>query len=503
MSIALLLYALRDKEPADDDQLGVDHIFVSFSDAALLAGTYILYVIVCAYFQPIVDFVTRRQSSRGRGGTMSGKSKYGSFNMPDGPYVHKSFKLEPSANFEAQESLLSTQESGDLGASKQSTNTARGFFSPASSFFAQTLHLRSSSGSFGDTLRLFNVQVRTEKPSDVHSLYDTEVNTYAETLNCFLWQRSFFYTKAKFSRHGWYLRWFTFTRNTVSSVPDKAEADRHRMILPPFTSIEIDPDRLILKIPNPLEGKRDYFLLAPSRDIFDAVVEKCENILEVRESEEQQPTVPDCQPDPEIGSGDDDHTSLIEFPQTGSLLDIVFHVLLFPLKGLMHLTIPDVRYLDSQGNPIGGLGWAFVAILMCLVWLVVGSYAMVRSLEELADLMNIPDAVVGVTVSAAGTSLPNYVASKVAAQQGFGVSRDHVCSIAPSEVVSHVLSRLSSRSHRIWPSATHLEAIPSIYWLVSGGHGFSTLLLGTTCYLTMACETTEFLNLSSFSPPFC
>lgn len=45
---------------------------------------------------------------------------------------------------------------------------------------------------------------------------------------------------------------------------------------------------------------------------------------------------------------------------------------------------------------------------------------MVASLESLAELMDIPDAVIGFTVSAAGTSLPNYVASKVAAENGFG-----------------------------------------------------------------------------------
>lgn len=261
LSIGLLLFALRDKEPADDDQLGGDHIFVSFSDAALLAGAYILYVVVCANFDSIVNFVSRRRpSQRGDGadyGTMSRKSKRGSFHLDAMPYVHKSFKLEPSANFEArQDSMLSTQESGELNASKRSTNTsARGFFSPASSFLAQTLHLRSSSQSL-NSVQLFNVQVRTDKPSDHHSLYDTEINTYAETLNCFLWQRSYFYTKAKFSRHGWHLRWFTFTRDTVSSVPDKAECE-HRMILPRFTCVEIDPDRLIVRIPNPYEGRRD------------------------------------------------------------------------------------------------------------------------------------------------------------------------------------------------------------------------------------------------------
>lgn len=46
---------------------------------------------------------------------------------------------------------------------------------------------------------------------------------------------------------------------------------------------------------------------------------------------------------------------------------------------------------------------------------------MVASLEALADILNISNAVVGVTVSAAGTSLPNYVGSKVAAEKGFGV----------------------------------------------------------------------------------
>jgi len=163
------------------------------------------------------------------------------------------------------------------------------------------------------------------------------------------------------------------------------------------------------------------YLLAPSKEIFDAVVAKCESIMDIVEAEEKHSTPLEVQPDDD-GIDGDAHASLIEFPSTGSLLDATFHILLFPLKGLMHLTIPDVRHLDSEGNPKGGLGTAFLAIFMCLVWLVIGSYAMVASLEDLAKLMDIPDAVIGVTVSAAGTSLPNYVASKVAAQQGFGVS---------------------------------------------------------------------------------
>lgn len=118
----------------------------------------------------------------------------------------------------------------------------------------------------------------------------------------------------------------------------------------------------------------------------------------------------------------DPHVELTEFPIDGSSLEIFFFLLLFPFRFLMQWTITDVRTLDESGNPTATIGKAYFATLGCLVWLIVGSYAMVASLENLAELMDIPDAVIGVTVSAAGTSLPNYVASKVAAQNGFGVS---------------------------------------------------------------------------------
>jgi Ca2+/Na+ antiporter len=162
------------------------------------------------------------------------------------------------------------------------------------------------------------------------------------------------------------------------------------------------------------------FLLAPSKEIFDAVASKCISIIDVWEAEQKGVAPADIVPDDQIDF--DDEATLIAFPVGGSPLEILFHVLLFPIKLLMHLTIPDVRHLDAEGSPKGGLGTAALAITMCLVWLIVGSYAMVASLEDLAELMDIPDAIIGVTVSAAGTSLPNYVASKVAAQQGFGVS---------------------------------------------------------------------------------
>lgn len=78
--------------------------------------------------------------------------------MPENmPYAHKTFHGEPPSNFEEQEKTV-------------------GEFSARGSFLAQTFHLRDSSESFG-SLRLFGVEIQTEKPSDVHALYDLQINT--------------------------------------------------------------------------------------------------------------------------------------------------------------------------------------------------------------------------------------------------------------------------------------------------------------------------------------
>ena len=167
--------------------------------------------------------------------------------------------------------------------------------------------------------------------------------------------------------------------------------------------------------------------MAPSPEVFDTALDQFHKI--VKHWEEQASTddglsgstTDALEPDEEFDSSDP-HVDLTEFPHDGSSFEILIFIVLFPIRFIMQWTIGDVRTLDQEGNPTSTLGKAYLAITMCLVWLIIGSYAMVSSLEHLADLLNIPDSVVGVTVSAAGTSLPNYVASKVAAQKGFGVS---------------------------------------------------------------------------------
>lgn len=226
--------------------------------------------------------------------------------------------------------------------------------------------------------------------------------------------------------------------------------------------------------------------MAPSHDILDKVVKKMDDIIGTEENQKKIKAALESASDPaqkeeaeevdanltEEGHVDREFESLVDFPTLGSNTEIILFVILFPIRFLMHWTIPDVRVLDSHGNPVGDLGTAFVAVISCLIWLIVGSYAMVASLEALATLMNVPDAVVGVTVSAAGTSLPNYVASKMAAEQGFGVR------VTPDFVISIGKCLTSSlATNRIWPSQMLLEAIRSISWSGLGSHGGFTPVL--------------------------
>lgn len=476
LGIALFGYALRDTrpDPEDDGQL---HIYISFGESVLVFGGYVLYVLVCANMDTIVDFcealsyACKRASRRGQqaqqqldGATMSTYgalsltaseheySKRASFQLEDMPFLREArLCKEPSSNFVT---FYRTQ----TGEKAYRTRTSQGESSEDHTFtksIASSIRRAIGTYSDGAALRGFDFLVHSQRPSNERSVYDMEVNTVSPTscyflrmlvcshwsliqqlflqfedrLSCFMWQQSYFYSNARYSTKAWHLRWFTLTPSHLYSVPDRAESHKYRVKYPPFQEIEVDEKRLILRLINPEEGKRDFYLLAPSMEILEAFVMKMEAIIDYHKTtpDDGVTAAMESTRDEEYGSeGGGDNAKLIDFPFGGSAFEIVFFCILFPLRFILHWTVPDVRTFDEHGNPTATLGKAFAAIGVCLIWLVVGSYAMVASLESLAALMDIPDAVVGVTVSAAGTSLPNYVASKVAAQNGFGVSQFRV-----------------------------------------------------------------------------
>merc|ERR1719240_742748 len=85
----------------------------------------------------------------------------------------------------------------------------------------------------------------------------------------------------------------------------------------------------------------------------------------------------------------------------------------FPLSLGMYLTIPDCRREMFKK-------WWLGTFSMCIVWIAVLSYFMVWMVTEFGTDVGIPDTVMGVTLLAMGTSIPDCLSSIAVARRGHG-----------------------------------------------------------------------------------
>lgn len=227
------------------------------------------------------------------------------------------------------------------------------------------------------------------------------------SINLYLWQRSTFYDKARIDMHAWELKWFTFTGNEISSISTRAKKyrnnDKRPSVFPACTGVEVDRTRRIIKI---LTAQRDYLLLAPTDTHLDAATSAFERHLNSCFDGTGN----------EMNGRSGVQESLISFERGMSKFELLLFCVTFPLKAIVQYTIPDVQTTSLISPAVK----ATIAINLCILSLVLGSYVMVASLEKLAEILNIPSAIVGATVSAAGTSLPALVSSQIAARLGLG-----------------------------------------------------------------------------------
>ena len=466
LSIVLLIIALRDTRPHENDPDGPEYIYIDFGDGLMLFAAYCFYVLVCANFDAILALMQQTKDKRQtlcKDGkeygsiSSSSSSRKVTIDIPHTLPFLRHVVRDPAENFvtpasrrhlleaaksthdeESRVSLYITKDGGEHSdsaktanstpsaplismSSQQSTMSENSTKHSNISLLARSVKTMTSIFSEGVSLRLFDLMVDIEKPTDARDIFDIEKNEFDERLSCFLWQRSLFYNKAKIAMGGWHLRWFSLTHDMMASVPNRKQYSRHTLVYKRFYSFEVDEERLIIKLVASSEKQRDFYLMAPSRNIYKEVVKKLEEMIETWRKEDIGIDDEALFSSIRIEGFADDEPSLVSFPSGGAWHEIVIYLVLFPLKLLMHVTVPDVRHIKAHGgDPTASLPLAWVSTVSCLVWLIVGSYAMVASLEGLAELLDIPDAVVGATLSAAGTSLPNYVASQVAARQGFG-----------------------------------------------------------------------------------
>jgi len=84
-----------------------------------------------------------------------------------------------------------------------------------------------------------------------------------------------------------------------------------------------------------------------------------------------------------------------------------------PLLYLFALTIPDCRLAKFRSC----FGFTFT---MSIVWITILSYVMVWMAEEISATLGIPSSIAGVTILAAGTSIPDAISSVIVAREGHG-----------------------------------------------------------------------------------
>ncbi|XP_059055192.1 sodium/potassium/calcium exchanger 3-like isoform X2 [Achroia grisella] len=107
-----------------------------------------------------------------------------------------------------------------------------------------------------------------------------------------------------------------------------------------------------------------------------------------------------------------DESSIWSWPdEKTSSLKKFFWVLTWPISLLLWATIPDCRR-HPRLYPL--------TFIMCISWIGGVSYLIAWIITILGDTLNLPDSITGLTILAAGTSLPEAVSSVLVTNQGNG-----------------------------------------------------------------------------------
>jgi Ca2+/Na+ antiporter len=116
---------------------------------------------------------------------------------------------------------------------------------------------------------------------------------------------------------------------------------------------------------------------------------------------------------------DEEVHNILHFPSHG-LGAQAFFLFSFPLLLIFRCTIIDVRKKKL-------MNYFPVTILTTVVWLAVMAEGMMRGADQSGCILGVSESVMGLTVAAAGTSLPNLFASLIVAKQGLVRLRRLLC----------------------------------------------------------------------------
>eukprot|EP00756_Hemistasia_phaeocysticola_P038739 Hpha_TRINITY_DN16778_c5_g1::TRINITY_DN16778_c5_g1_i1::g.77584::m.77584/K13750/SLC24A2, NCKX2; solute carrier family 24 (sodium/potassium/calcium exchanger), member 2 len=259
----------------------------------------------------------------------------------------------------------------------------------------------------------------------------------SECIECYIWKKSRFYNAFRMTSKAWQMRWayideqgFCYYRTPEGGSGRSFNLFQGRAGVE-VTVVITDEQRNLFELRAPMNQKQQTVQFqAQNPEHTQKIVERLRSLiaeyrLQPGESPEQNAARraeawENAQRRAKTQSGDSpenveaeahEHESLIAWPD--SCFGKICHVPLFPFKAMMHFSMVDVR------QPGGERYWGLTCF-MSVVWLAGMSYLMTFCVESLGKLFGISELVMGLTVSAAGTSFPNVFASMLVARQGYG-----------------------------------------------------------------------------------
>nr|KAF6487407.1 solute carrier family 24 member 1 [Rousettus aegyptiacus] len=101
----------------------------------------------------------------------------------------------------------------------------------------------------------------------------------------------------------------------------------------------------------------------------------------------------------------------LEWPETRQKQAI--YLFLLPIVFPLWLTVPDVRRLESRK-------FFVITFLGSIIWIAMFSYLMVWWAHQVGETIGISEEIMGLTILAAGTSIPDLITSVIVARKGLG-----------------------------------------------------------------------------------
>ncbi|KAK9403692.1 sodium/potassium/calcium exchanger 3 [Crotalus adamanteus] len=110
---------------------------------------------------------------------------------------------------------------------------------------------------------------------------------------------------------------------------------------------------------------------------------------------------------------DDDQGPYTPFDLPSGIIEIIKWLFTWPLSLLLYFTVPNCSkpYWEK---------WFLVTFASSTLWIAAFSYVMVWMVTIIGFTLGIPDVIMGITFLAAGTSVPDCMASLIVARQGMG-----------------------------------------------------------------------------------